>query len=259
VRVVDNDSRDGTVEMVGERFPFAEVIANDANLGFAAATNQGIRAGIAPAVLALNPDTRVKAGSLDRVLDALWCDPRVGVVGPKLLLEDGSMDHAARRRFPTPLSALGHFAGIAGRPRTPGALTAYRAPDVSAGPVDAVNGAFMLMRRSAVEAASGFDEGYWMYMEDLDLCYRLRQAGWLTWFEPSSEVVHVKAGTSGPIRGLRLNIAFHRGMGRFYRSHYAPSSNPLLNWLVYAGIGLKLAASLAANGVTLLRHRVARR
>ena len=87
--------------------------------------------------------------------------------------------------------------------------------------MDAVNGAFMLMRRSAFEEAGGFDEGYWMYMEDLDLSYTLAQRGWRTWYEPAATVRHVKGGTTGGERSVRLNLAFHRGMYRFYRKHYA--------------------------------------
>jgi GT2 family glycosyltransferase len=82
-------------------------------------------------------------------------------------------------------------------------------------------------------------------MEDLDLCYRLARAGWITWYEPAAIVTHVKAGTSGPTRGPRLDYAFHYGMYRFYRDHYAEDRNPLLNGLVYAGIAAKLAVSQA--------------
>ena len=79
----------------------------------------------------------------------------------------------------------------------------------------------MLMRRRMLEELGGFDEGYWLYMEDLDLCYRARQAGWVTWYEPSVTVTHVKGGSAGRRRGMRTNYAFHYGMFRFYRKHYA--------------------------------------
>ena len=133
------------------------------------------------------------------------------------------------------LGALGHFSGI-GRKRDRGRLAQYRAPEVERGPVDAVNGAFMLIRRSALEEVGLFDEGFWMYMEDLDLCYRFREAGWVTWYEPSVSALHVKAGTTGGTRSPRLVYAFHYGMFRFYRKHYA--NNRLLT-----------------NVVVLCRHR----
>jgi GT2 family glycosyltransferase len=110
--------------------------------------------------------------------------------------------------------------------------------------VDAVNGAFMLIRRAALDEVGDFDEGYWMYMEDLDLCYRFARAGWVTWYEPEATVIHVKAGTSGPLRSPRLNRAFHYGMYRFYRKHYAPDRSPLTNAVVYGGIAGKLCLSL---------------
>jgi N-acetylglucosaminyl-diphospho-decaprenol L-rhamnosyltransferase len=253
VHVIDNASMDGTAEMVGDAFPDVRLTASTDNLGFAAATNIGIREGKAPYVLALNPDTRAYPGTIDRLLELMDERPDVGICGCRLELEDGSLDHAAKRSFPTPVSALGHFTGIGRRREARGPLAAYRAPTVTGGPVDAVNGAFMLMRRQALDEVGLFDEGYWMYMEDLDLCYRFAQAGWVTWYEPTVTVVHTKAGTSGKLRAPRLNYAFHYGMLRFYRKHYAPQRNPALNAAVYAGIVGKLSLSLVR---TELRRRI---
>jgi len=259
VVVVDNASGDGTVEMIRSDYPEVELVASHSNLGFAAATNLGARSGDAPLLLALNPDTAVTAGALDSVLATMESRPEAAVVGARLLREDGSLDHASKRSFPTPLSALGHFTGLGRRSGAKGRLAAYTAPDVESGPVDAVNGAFMLMRRAAFEQVGGFDEGYWMYMEDLDLSYRLAQAGWITWYEPAATVVHVKGGTTGGERSARLNWAFHRGMYRFYRTHYAPGRSWATNAAVYTGIALKLATavahSLLRRSLARLRHR----
>ena len=243
IHVVDNASRDGTAEMVRREFAEVELTESGENLGFSRANNLAIRAGSAPWVLVLNPDTELTAGALDSLLALAEAHPEVGILGPRLERPDGVFDHAARRSFPTPLSALGHFTGVGRRASASGSLAAYRAPEVEAGPVDAVNGAFMLIRRAALEQVGLFDEGYWMYMEDLDLSYRFAEAGWVTWYEPSVSVLHVKAGTSGQHRSFRLNYAFHYGMYRFYATHYAADRNPLTNAAVYAGIGLKLAVS----------------
>jgi hypothetical protein len=240
--VVDNDSRDGTLEMLRE-FPEVELVEAGRNLGFAAATNIAIARGDARYFLALNPDTRVHAGALDTLLDVMDANPAIGICGCRLELEDGTFDHAAKRSFPTPLSALGHFLRIGRLASSPAALSHYRAPAVESGPVDAVNGAFMLIRRSALEEIGLFDEGYWMYMEDLDLCYRAARAGWTAWYEPAAVVTHVKGGTSGPNRTLRVNYAFHYGMARFYRKHYADSRARLFNLIIYGGIGAKFAGS----------------
>jgi len=150
-----------------------------------------------------NPDTRATEGALDRLLEVMDERLKLGICGPRLELDNGGFDHAAKRSFPTPLSALGHFTGI-GRRRGSGVLAAYRAPEVDAGPVDAINGACMLFRRSGLEEVGLFDEGYWMYMEDLDLCYRFARAGWVTWYEPSVAVTHVKGGSSGRNRSTCL-------------------------------------------------------
>jgi N-acetylglucosaminyl-diphospho-decaprenol L-rhamnosyltransferase len=247
--VVDNASADGTVEMIESEFPEVEVIASSSNLGFAAANNLAIRRSTAPYVLALNPDTSVTPGALDHMLELMDSSPRIGIAGCRLELDDGTFDHAARRSFPTPVGALAHFTGVGRKDGAPAALTQYRAPDVESGPVDAVNGAFMLIRRETLDEIGLFDEGYWMYMEDLDLCYRVKQAGWTTWYEPAVTVIHTKGGTSGKYRTSRLNYAFHYGMLRFYRKHYAGLRNPLLNVAVYAGIGAKLVVSLVASAI----------
>lgn len=248
VVVVDNDSRDGTIELVRAAFPQVQLLASEANVGFARATNAGIRGGHAPFVLALNPDTRVPPGVLEKLLEVFSEHPDVGICGCRLVREDGSFDHASRREFPTIFSALGHFTGLGRQRFAPAPLAAYRAPDVREGEVDAVNGAFMLMRRGALDEVGLFDEGYWMYMEDLDLCYRFREAGWSTWYEPSVTVTHVKGGASGSIRGPRLNYAFHHGMYRFYRTHYAKHRSFATNAAVYLGIVCKLAVSLIRSG-----------
>ena len=255
VHVIDNASGDGSAEMVRREFAEFELTESPRNLGFGAANNLGIAAGSAPYVLVLNPDTRLTAGALDGLLALMEADARIGMAGPRLERDDGSFDHASRRSFPTPLGALGHFTGIGRRRTAPAALSQYRAPEVEAGPVDAINGAFMLIRRSALERVGGFDERYWMYMEDLDLCYRFAQAGWTTWFEPSVTVGHVKAGSSGRHRSLRLNYAFHYGMFRFYRDHYAATRNPLLNLAVYAGITLKLAIAVIRSAAARAIYR----
>ena len=248
VVVVDNASGDGTPGAVRAGFPTVSVLEPGANIGFARATNLGIRLGGAAYVLALNPDTEITAGALDVLLDLMESKADIGCCGCRLVRPDGTFDHAAKRSFPTPLSALGHFTGI-GRRRAGGRLAAYRAPDVEEGPVDAVNGAFMLLRRGALDQVGLFDERYWMYMEDLDLCYRLKTAGWVTWYEPGAVVVHHKGGSAGRYRSARLNVAFHAGMLRFYRTHYARRRSLAVNVAVYAGIGVKLAVSLVRSAV----------
>lgn len=246
VTVVDSGSPDGTADMVAREFPDVR-LHREANIGFSAANNIALRDSEAAAVLLLNPDTEVYAGTLDAALARLGADPRIGMVGVKLVLESGELDHACKRSFPTPLAALAHFTGIGRGADAPGALSQYRATqlgDDEPGEVDAVNGAFMLCRAAAVERVGLLDEGYWLYMEDLDWCRRFWDAGWKVFYEPAGVALHVKGASSGGRRRPKQEIAFHRGMARFYRRFEAPEHNPLLNAAVYAGIAAKLAVSL---------------
>ena len=256
ITVVDNASGDGTAEVVRREFPDVRLIALDENVGFSKANNLVLRETTEEYVLVLNPDTRLCAGTLDTLLRLMETNERIGIAGCRLVQEDGTFDHAARRSFPTPASALGHFLRVGRSGRAPTALASYRAPDVEEGPVDAVNGAFMLMRRAMLDEIGLFDEGYWMYMEDLDLCYRAARAGWITWYEPSIEAVHIKAGTSGHHRRLRLNYAFHYGMYRYYRAHLASQRGPLFNGLVYVGIALKFVVSATSSAAARARQRL---
>ena len=246
VTVVDSGSPDGTPDMVEREFPRVRLLRRG-NIGFSAANNLVLRESEAQAVLLLNPDTEVYAGTLDAALVRLRSEPRIGMVGVKLVTESGELDHACKRSFPTPLSALAHFTGVGG--------DQYRAAhlgDDEPGEVDAVNGAFMLCRAEAVREVGMLDEGYWLYMEDLDWCHRFWDAGWKVFYEPAGVALHVKGGSSASRRAPKQEIAFHRGMARFYRRFDAPRGNPLLNAAVYAGIGAKLGVSLA---ITAIRGR----
>jgi N-acetylglucosaminyl-diphospho-decaprenol L-rhamnosyltransferase len=243
ITVVDNSSDPQTRAAVESVVPAATVISARVNLGFTRAVNLGIRRGRSEYVLILNPDTEVFPGTLDRLSAVLDERPEVAVVGPRLVRPDGSFDHAARRAFPTVLGAIGHFLGI-GRLVDRGPLAQYRAPHIESGPVEAINGAFMLARRSALESIDLLDKGYWMYMEDLDLLYRLKEAGWVTWYEPAALALHVKRGTTAGLRSPRLVWAFHYGMFRFYRTHYAPTRTAPVNSAVYGGIAARGAVVL---------------
>jgi GT2 family glycosyltransferase len=255
VTVVDSGSTDSTPDMVEREFEWVRLVRRE-NIGFSAANNVVLREDEAAAVLLLNPDTEVYAGTLDAALARLRSEERIGMVGCKLVTESGELDHACKRSFPTPLSALAHFTGIGRSEDASGALSQYRAThlgDDDPGEVDAVNGAFMLCRAEAVREVGLLDEGYWLYMEDLDWCRRFWQAGWKVFYEPAGVALHVKGGSSGKRRAPKQEIAFHRGMGRFYRRFDAPEHNPIVNAAVYGGIWAKLAVSLGITASRRLR------
>ena len=255
VWVVDNASRDGTVEMVRSMFPAVRLVELDDNYGFCVANNAAIRQTGAPYVLILNPDTEVGEGALDHMLTVMEERPEVGVSGCRLELRDGTFDHAAKRSFPTPLGALAHFLRVGRSDRAPAWLKQYRAPELGEydqGPVDSLNGAFMLIRREALEQVGLLDEGYWLYMDDLDWCFRFHRAGWGVWYDGRVTVLHVKGGvTVAERRGTRhravpQTIAFHRSMGRFYRKFYA-GRRPLLDAVIYLAIGGKTAVAVTRS------------
>jgi GT2 family glycosyltransferase len=251
VHVVDNASADGTAQMVRDEFPEVELHALDFNSGFCFANNFALRRVEAPFALVLNPDTEVYEGALDHMLALMRERPDVGMSSCRLVQPDGTLDHAAKRSFPTPVGALAHFLGVGRLKRAPRRLAQYRAPELGefeVGEVDSVNGAFMLVRTDALPQVGLFDERYWLYMEDLDWCFRFRRAGWKVVYDGRVSVMHVKGGATKVKRhrGLRHNLAFHRGMGRFYRKFYG-GRQPLLDMAVYLGIGAKFAVAFARS------------
>ncbi|HEX8083907.1 MAG TPA: glycosyltransferase family 2 protein [Solirubrobacteraceae bacterium] len=254
--LVDNASTDGTPEMVREEFPEVVLHALDWNSGFCVANNIVLRETKADFVLVLNPDTEVYEGVLDHMVRLMQGRPDIGMSTCRLAQPDGTLDHASKRSFPTPLGALAHFVGVGRRSDAPKWLAQYRAPDLGeydSGEVDAVNGAFMLVRQEALRDVGLLDEGYWLYMDDLDWCFRFHQKGWKVWYEGSVTTMHVKGGTTKRKRhlGLRHNVAFHRSMGRFYRKFYG-GRNPVTDAAVYVAILGKL-------GISATRSAIARR
>ena len=235
MHLVDNASTDGTPEMVRSEFPEVVLHALDWNSGFCVANNIVLRESQADFVLVLNPDTEVYDGVLDHMVEVMRARPDVGMStlppGQAATARSTTPPSARSRR---PLGALAHFAGR--RPqragRRSGSRSTGRPSSTSSRPgeVDAVNGAFMLVRQEALRDVGLLDEGYWLYMDDLDWCFRFHQKGWKVWYEGAVTTMHVKGGTTKRKRhlGLRHNVAFHRSMGRFYRKFYA-GRNPALD------------------------------
>lgn len=250
VAVVDTGD-DGSAAMVRVEFPQVIVIEAPENPGYAAANNLGLRRSRGAFCLLLNPDTELPDDALAAAVAALERNPNVGVLGPKLVRSDGSLDLACRRSFPTPRNALWHFLKLPKlfpRWSAVGAYNlTYKDPDQSY-EVDAVSGAFLLIRRRALEEIGLLDETYWMYGEDLDLCLRSKARGWRTLYYPAVQVLHAK-GQSSRTRSLRCTYEFYRAMLVFYRKHYAPRAPAVERVLVSAGI-------VALGAVSLLRDRV---
>jgi GT2 family glycosyltransferase len=243
VTVVDNASGDGTEQIV-RAFPAVGWRGLASNVGFSAANNIVLRRSGAEHVLLLNPDTEVRAGALDACVARLAADERIGIVGCRLVGRDGVGDPNAKRTLPTRAAALRRLS-FADRALGAGSYHTPQLAFADCGPVGAVSGAFMMIRRAVIESIGVLDEGFWMYGEDLDYCARARDAGWIVWYEGAAETLHVKGGASGGRRSLRTTVAFHRAMGRYYRRHL--SSGGPLDLAIYAGIVLRLTLAAALS------------
>jgi GT2 family glycosyltransferase len=221
VLVVDNASGDGTAE-AARRHDWATTEALEENLGFGRANNLGLARATGRSVLFLNPDTVLPPGSLRATLDELWHRPDVGLLTPRLVTPDGGLDRRCKRGFPTPFSSLCYFTGLDGVLRGPRATryTVGTLPEDRAGEVEGISGAFMLGRAEALAEVGGFDEQFFMYAEDLDLCLRFIAAGWKVRYWPGAEVLHVGGGSgSGGLRTAAADAAYFRTMGPFMRKH----------------------------------------
>ncbi|HYC30790.1 MAG TPA: glycosyltransferase family 2 protein [Gemmatimonadales bacterium] len=221
VVVVDNGSSDGSIPMVREEFPGVRLEVLDENPGYGAASNVAFTRCSAEYVLLLNSDTELRPGALEALVAHLDRCPRAGIVGPRLLNPDGSLQKSTFP-FPSPLvpfvkrRPLADLVGLV--PGLRDAFVGAWAHDHTRR-VPWVLGAALAIRRAAFEQVGGFDESYVMYYEEVDLCYRLRRAGWETHFTPATEVVHVGGASTSqrrPAMLARLGVS----AVQFHRSHH---------------------------------------
>jgi GT2 family glycosyltransferase len=259
--VVDNGSGDGSAEYVAARFPNVDVIASPANLGFAGGNNLAISGLLERSpdcldrndafVLLLNSDVEVSPDAVATCIAFMEANPHVGVVGPKVVLPNGRLDLACRRGFPTPARSFWKLTGLAKRfPDNP-RFTGYNLTHLDEDQiteVDSVMGAFMLVRLAAIDAAGLLDDRFFMYGEDIDWAYRIKQHGWRVFYLPTATVRHLKGATTRR-QSYRMIFEFYRAMWLFHRKHYAKRSLFLLNWLVAAGIVVRGGIAIAANAL----------
>jgi GT2 family glycosyltransferase len=249
VVLVDNASTDGSVDFARERFPDLRILALSENLGFAGGNNAAIRQTAGEYVMLLNPDTQAHPGAFAAMLDFMASHPRCGILGPKVVNPDGSLQYSCRR-FAT-LEA-GFFRNTPLGKLFPGAKSArdYLMKDVphdKAMPVDWVSGAAMVIRRALLDEIGLLDEEYFMYTEDVDLCYRAHAAGWEVWYDPAGEITHA-IGQSSDKNSWAMIRAFHLSTWRFFNKHYfGRRYSPALKPLVAAGLVVRAALVTALN------------
>ncbi len=233
--VVDNASSDNSIAGLGGDAEKIELIRNSENIGFARANNQVMTNRSAEFYALINPDCIVEPDTIETVIDAMRSDESIGLASCLIRNADGSVQKTCRRRFPTPASALVRTLGLNRLQPEKYQDFDYGSEDIKGGVeyVDAVSGAFMLARGSALETVGYLDEGYFMHCEDLDWCKRFWQSGYKVAFTGDTCVAHAK-GASG--RSLRVNWHLHQGMLRFYRKFYLGEYPRILFALIYLGV-----------------------
>ena len=211
--VIDNNSSDGSVEYIRERFPKVHIIANKENLGFARANNQAIRMTDAEYILLLNPDTVVYENTLQGCLDFMDANPEAGGVGVRMLTREGNAAPESRRAVPTPWVAFLKMLGLTSR------YYMSHLPWDKPGRIEVVSGAFCMLRHKALDQIGLLDEDFFMYGEDIDLSYRLLKGGWQNWYLPY-DIIHYK-GESTQKSSFRYVHVFYQAMLIFFRKHYS--------------------------------------
>lgn len=215
VILVDNASSDDSLMKAAQEFPGLHIILNEVNKGFAAGNNRAAQAAQSELFLLLNSDTRVQPGAIDRLIEEIKAFPQTALVGPKLLNSDGSLQ-PSRGIFPNLLTEfLDNTLLYRAVPVLKGGKQLY----TQAGPADWISGACFLVRREAYEQVGGLDEGYFMFLEDVDFCRRLKLAGWEVRYTPAAEVIHRKGFSSQPVLPEML-LEDQRSAYRFFRLHY---------------------------------------
>jgi hypothetical protein len=247
VVVVDNASTDGSAAAATSEFPKATVLLESKDLGYGHAANVGLERCQGRFVLLLNPDVTVEPQAVGRLADFLLTRPEAGAVGPRLLMSDGSRDPDARRSFPVPRTLFYRTVGLSRLfPRSPrfgrhnmGHLDESDVHEMDAGSADC-----LMLRMAALDRIGFFDPRYFMYGEDIDLCYRLRLGGWKIFYLPTARAVHSKRAAT--IKAQREALyQRHRSMWAYHFKHHAEGVSAFGNGLVWAQIwGRWVAASV---------------
>ena len=253
VYVVDNASIDSTAGMVKKKFPQVKLIANKKNLGFAKANNQAFKKASGQYLLILNPDTKLMPETITKMISFMQKDKSIGIATCRVELANGSLDRDCRRHFPTPWRAFTHFSKLAKIFKSSKLFDQYYMgyiPDDKVHEIDACVGAFMFIRKSALEKVGLFDEDFFFYGEDLDLCWRFKKQGYKIVYMPETKIIHFKGASSGMKKSSRdltsvtkeskkkaLYESVH-SMEIFYRKHYIANYPFFVNWVVLTSFKL---------------------
>ena len=238
VWVVDNRSVDGSVDMVRDRFPWVHLVANEDNVGFSVANNQAIRACAGRHVVLLNPDTVVREDTFKTCLAHADSHPKLGGMGVPMYDGTGRFLPESKRGLPTPWAALCRMSGVHRLAPTSKTFNAYYAGHVGeteTAPVDILSGAFMWMRKEALDQVGLLDEQFFMYGEDIDLSWRLVEGGWENHYFAGTSIIHYK-GESTKKGSLNYVMVFYRAMLLFAAKHFEGSQARAFSWMIRTAI-----------------------
>lgn len=243
VILVDNGSGDGTPEAVGRDYPAVKIIESRENLGFAGGNNLGLRRAKGRYQLLLNSDTLIGKDTLVKMIDFMDSHSRVGLATCRVELADGKIDPASHRGFPTPWASLTYYLGLERlwpKSRLFGRYHQGWKDLRTVHEIDTPVGAFFMIRREALRQVGLLDEKFFMYGEDVDLAFRIKQAGWQISYAPITRITHLKgaSGINKPVKAIRIKTtqAFFEAMKWFYKKHYAKKYGFAVKWLVFLGI-----------------------
>lgn len=266
IMLVDNASQDDSMVKLQEDYKgiitegLLNITLNDTNLGFAKANNIGMRKSKGEYILLLNSDTYVVEDCLQKCMQYIERynteaaiqgedECKIGALGCKVILPDGTLDHACKRGFPTPRASFYYFLKLHKRDKVKyGLYDALHLDENEVGEVDCLMGAFMLMPRHVLNQVGLLDEDFFMYGEDIDLCYRIKEGGYKIMYYPEASIIHYKGGSSKK-RRTKVIYDFHNAMWIFYKKHYIKTYSLWINSLVYVGIWAKYALEIGKNAM----------
>jgi GT2 family glycosyltransferase len=250
--VVDNASTDGTAEMIQERFSEVRLISSDSNLGFARANNVGVKASRGRYVALINPDVSLLDGCIDRGLAEMESNPEIGILGPRMLGPDGSVQRSGMR-FPSLWNCLCDALILHKLFRRNSTFGGRLMADFGwdePRDVDVLNGWFWFVRRQALDQVGLLDERFFMYGEDLDWCKRFRDAGWRVRFEPRATAIHYGGGSSEQAP-IRFSLEMQRADLGYWKKHYGSFSQSLYAMV----LGIHVTVRLAGHAILYLGRR----
>lgn len=245
--VVDNNSTDGSQELVRKKYPGVELITNTSNVGFAAANNMAIKSTDSDFILLLNSDCQVYGNSLDKMLGFIESITEAAVVGPKIINSDGSIQYSCRK-FPSIIDAGLHSILVNIAPDNP-VSRKYKLVDISREKpfeVDWVSGSCMLVRRQALLSTGFMDENYFMYVEDIDLCFQMWKKSWKVFYYPHAEILHHVGGSTN-VGKVAASVRMQKSIFYFFWKNYGKSWKILLIPLLVVVLGLRIFLTFIKN------------